>query len=315
VLLYDDLTDRLWFTAPGRWSLYRCRACGSAFLDPRPTRSTIGHAYSSYYTHSPQPAVHGSDFRAAVLNGYLNARYGYRLSPASRLGPYLTRLLPKRRWYADRLVRNLTSHPGRGRLLDVGCGAGDFLVQMRAAGWVVEGLEPDPAAAARARSLGVEVVNATLEDAAFGPGSFDAITMSHVIEHLHDPIAALRICRRLLRPNGALWLATPNLEATGHRTFGADWIGLDPPRHLVLFTRASLEATVRSAGFELERFLPDYSAERVFPCSATVAAGEDPRDVRAVGRRRSAVRVLAADVVSRLAPGRAEELVLLARPS
>jgi SAM-dependent methyltransferase len=310
-LLYDDLTDRLWFTAPGRWSLYRCNACGSAFLDPRPTRTTIGRAYASYYTHSPPPPARRSDFRAAVLNGYLNGRYGYRLAPASRLG-VLVRLLPKRRWYADRLARNLASPASRGRLLDIGCGAGEFLLRMRAAGWEVEGLEPDPAAAARARASGVLVVNAALEEADLAPDSFTAITMSHVIEHVHDPLGALQICARALKPDGVLWVATPNLEALGHKAFGRDWIGLDPPRHLVLFTRASLAAALRTAGFPRQRFLADYSAERVFPCSATVAAGQDPRDPEVVWRRRSSVRILAADMAARVAPRRAEELVVLA---
>jgi SAM-dependent methyltransferase len=287
-------------------------SCGSAYLNPRPTPNTIGRAYTSYYTHSAEPESNGEGRRVAVLNGYLNARYGYSLRPTSRMGPLVARLFPKRRWYADRLVRNLSAPAGRRRLLDVGCGAGGFLAQMSAAGWEVEGLEPDPAAAARARAAGVPVVNATLADAGYGPNSFDAITMSHVIEHVHDPLGTMRICRRILKPRGVLWIATPNLEARGHMLFERDWIGLDPPRHLVLFTRSSLAAALQNAGFERQRFLADYSAERVFPCSATVAAGEDPRDDRVVWRHRNSLRILGADIAARFAPRRAEELVVLA---
>jgi hypothetical protein len=98
----------------------------------------------------------------------------------------------------------------------------------------------------------------------------------------------------------------------GHKVFGRDWIGLDPPRHLVLFTRASLANALGTAGFERQQFLADYSAERVFPCSATVAAGEDPRDSRVVWRHRSSLHILAADMAARIAPRRAEELVVLA---
>jgi SAM-dependent methyltransferase len=241
----------------------------------------------------------------------VNRCYGYDLAPASRLGPVAARLLPKRRWHADRLVRNLPARRG-GRLLDIGCGGGEFLVHMRSAGWEVEGVEPDAAAARRARSAGVRV-HESLEEADFPGGSFDAITLSHVIEHFHDPLGALRICRRIIRSSGLLWIATPNVDAAGRTAFGRDWIGLDPPRHLVLFTRSSLAGAVENAGFRLVRFLPDYSAERVFPCSATVAAGEDARDPRIVQRHRSSLRILAADVTARLTPARAEELVLLAR--
>jgi 2-polyprenyl-3-methyl-5-hydroxy-6-metoxy-1,4-benzoquinol methylase len=313
--LYDGLIDRIWFSAGGGWSLHCCLDCSGAFLDPRPNRQTIERAYSTYYTHrraSPEPELAARHARAAARNGYLNTRYGYDFSPASRLGQFLARFFPKKRAYADRLVRNLHRPRGVGRLLDVGCGHGAFLAEMGRAGWEVQGVEPDANAAAVARARGVPVINAPLEAAPLSPGAFDAVTLSHVIEHLHDPIEALRILHHLLRPGGVIWIATPNLESRGHARYGRDWIGLDPPRHLVLFTRSSLARAVESVGFKLLRFVPDYSAERVFPCSATVAAGEDPRDVRVVQRRRSRWAVLTADVVAYARPSRAEDIVLIA---
>jgi SAM-dependent methyltransferase len=315
-LLHDGLADRVWFSGGGGWSLHRCLECSAAFLDPRPDRESIGRAYATYYTHADAPpdseplAAHT---RAAVLNGYLNARYGYDLSPASRLGPVLAPLFPKKRAYADRLVRNLRRPRGGGRLLDVGCGRGTFLTEMRRAGWNVQGIEPDASAAAVGQASGVSVINAPLEDAPLSPESFDAVTLNHVIEHLYDPVAALRILYGHLRPGGVMWIATPNLESRGHGRYGRDWIGLDPPRHLVLFTRSALSRAVESAGFESLRFVRDYSAERVFPCSATVAAGEDPRDDRVVQRRRCRWAVLEADVIAHLRPSRAEDIVLIAR--
>jgi SAM-dependent methyltransferase len=209
-------------------------------------------------------------------------------------------------------VRHLHRPSGRGRLLDVGCGDGTFLGEMSRAGWDVQGLEPDPEAAALARKTGVPVVETPLEDASFEAESFDAVTMSHVIEHMHDPVGALHTCRHILRPGGTLWLATPNLESRGHALFGRDWIGLDPPRHLVLFTRASLANALEQAGLGPPSFKVDYSAERVFPPSATVAAGEDPRDVRLVARRRRRSQILASDLAVRLRPGRSEDIVLVA---
>lgn len=312
-VLYAGLSDRIFFSAGGSWTLHRCVHCDAAFLDPRPDRATIARAYSSYYTHEQSLLMlQGADFRAAIRNGYLNRRYGYRLAPSSRLGPILARLVPKRRWFADRLVRNLSSPRGRGRLLDVGCGDGTFLAEMDHAGWEVHGLEPDPEAAAVARNRGVPVVETQLEDASFEAGSFDAVTMSHVIEHLHDPVGALRICRHLLRPGGTLWIATPNLEARGHAIFARDWIGLDPPRHLVLFTRESLANAMEQVGLALLGFKADYSAERVFPPSATVAAGEDPRDEPLVARRRSRIQIVASDLEVRLRPRRSEDIVIVA---
>jgi SAM-dependent methyltransferase len=312
-VLYEGLTDRIYFSAPGLWTLHRCGGCGAAYLDPRPNRETIAGAYSSYFTHAQASLMlEGADFRAAVRNGYLNRRYGYQLAPASNLGPILARLVPKRRWFAERLVRNLAAPPyGRRRLLDVGCGDGTFLAEMSRIGWEVQGLEPDREAAALAQSRGVPVVEAPLEHAKLEEGSFDAVTMSHVIEHLHDPIGAVRLCRDALRPGGTFWVATPNLEARGHALFGRNWIGLDPPRHLVLFTRASLVKALGRAGLAALSFEVDYSAERVFPPSAAVAAGEDPRDERLVARRRNRLQILSSDLAVRARPERSEDIVLV----
>ena len=311
-VLYENLTDRIFFTAPGRWTLHRCLDCRSAFLDPRPDRATIGLAYETYYTHedeSPPKRPAAANIRDAIRNGYLNARYGYDLMPSSRLGPVVARLLPKRRWYADHMVRHLERKPG-GRLLDVGSGNAAFLGGMQEAGWEVQGLEPDPAAAERSRRGGVPVVASTLEESAFEPGSFHAVTLHHVLEHFHDPVEALRICRHLLEPGGTLWLATPNLDARGHAIFGRHWLGLDPPRHLVLFTRDSLVSAVEGAGFVIRSLPTAYMAHPSFPVSAAVAAGVPAEE--AVPDLRLRGRMIAADLLVRFTPRRAEELVLIA---
>ena len=315
-LLYDGLADRQWFCAGDGWSLRRCLDCSAAFLDPRPDRQTIGRAYAVYYTHEDaplEPEPFAAHTRTAARNGYLNARYGYEFSPTSWLGPLLARFLPKTRSYADRSVRNLRL-PRRGaRLLDIGCGQGTFLVEMRRAGWEVQGVEPDSSAAAVARANGVPVVDEPFERTSLPPTSFDAVTMNHVIEHFHDPIDALRIARRLVKPGGVLWIATPNLDARGHAVFGRDWMALDPPRHLVLFTRSSLVRAVETTGFKVQGFGSDYSAQSFFPCSAAIAAGEDPREEGALTRHRNRLSVFTTDLRTRVSPSRAENIVLIAR--
>jgi SAM-dependent methyltransferase len=313
-LLYDDLADRTWFSAGGGWALHRCLECTAGYLDPRPDRETIGRAYASYYTHErPQADAQTAGVRGAMRNGYLNARYGYEFSPASRLGSLLAWLFPKKRSYADRSVRNLRRPSGGGRLLDIGCGEGSFLAEMREAGWDGQGIEPDTSAAALARENGIPIIGEPLDQAELPAGSFDAVTMNHVIEHFHDPIEALRISYRLLQPGGTLWIVTPNLTSRGHQLFGRDWVGLDPPRHLVLFTRAALERAVTSTGFEVDRYGSDYSAQTFFPCSATIAAGEDPREEETVARHRDRRSALIGDLAARIDRGRAENIVLIAR--
>jgi len=282
--LHTDLADRVFFCAPGTWTLHRCHGCGSAYLDPRPTPDSIGLAYRDYYTHAATPPVGVPRAQPgwkrmgyALLHGYLNARYGYAFQPASALGAALLSLLPPIRFRADRKVRHLRRPPAGARLLDVGCGNGAFLTQMRSVGWDVEGLEPDAVAAAAAREAGVSVQGGGLAEYACAEQRYDAVTLNHVIEHVHDPREALRICYRILRPGGILWIATPNLASQGHATFGRDWLHLDPPRHLVLFTPSSLREAVDRAGFErLVTPAAAWTAMRVFRLSAAIKRGADP---------------------------------------
>jgi SAM-dependent methyltransferase len=79
--------------------------------------------------------------------------------------------------------------------------------------------------------------------------SYDAVTMSHVIEHVYDPLAPLQECHRLIKPGGKLVVLTPNIDSFGHRNYGADWVALDPPRHLLLFSPVSLAAAAWRIGF------------------------------------------------------------------
>ncbi len=251
-LLYDGLTDLIFFCAPGQWQLYKCSECGSAYLDPRPTPETIGRAYANYYTHDQESSKAKSPFRRlrrAVVNGYRNRKYGTKEFPALSWGYWLAHMLPGQRATVDALMRHLPLSKAGNRLLDIGCGNGDFLARAKNAGWEVQGVETDRKAVEVARKRGV-VVHLDLPDALKGQyGSFDGITLSHVIEHIHDPQGLLRECHKLLKPGGWLWVETPNIDSLGSRRFGKNWRGLEPPRHLVLFTRSSLLRSFKAAGF------------------------------------------------------------------
>jgi len=139
------------------------------------------------------------------------------------------------------------------RLLDLGCGDGRFLALMRDAGWDVTGIDPDPTAARRAQeNFGIPVIVGSLEDAGFPNESFDAVTLSHVIEHVHDPVALLSECRRVLKPEGRAVIVTPNIRSLGHRKFGGVWRGLEPPRHLYLFSSETLRICCDRAGLRVQ---------------------------------------------------------------
>jgi len=282
VVLYSDLIDRASGCVPGRWTVWRCTSCRAAHLDPRPTPETLQLAYHrSYYTHATTDSDSGptgsvSTFRRRLRNGYLNRRYGYSFRPASRLGAAAT-LFPPIRMEGDRWVRHL-GRPAKARtLLDVGCGSGAFLGLMREAGWLVRGVDSDPAAAAVARRVsGAAVFAERFEDAPFADCSFDAITLDHVIEHVRAPLESLKRCWRLLRPGGIVWIATPNLDARGHRVFRGNWRPLDPPRHLIVFTSGSLEQALRRCGFEICGRPRSCDAAFTFAASAAIREGVSP---------------------------------------
>ena len=136
-------------------------------------------------------------------------------------------------------------------LLDVGCGDGSFLKTMSDRGWTVTGIDFDAAAIRGIRErLGVEAHVATARSMAAEGRKFDVITASHVIEHVADPVGFLADCARLLKPGGRVIVKTPNAASLGHALFGPSWRGLEPPRHLYVFTRPSLIVCGEKAGLK-----------------------------------------------------------------
>jgi len=134
--------------------------------------------------------------------------------------------------------------------LDVGCGAGERLEQMRGLGWTVSGLDFDEKAVGVAKARGLDVSCGTIPGIWFPPETFDVVTMNHVIEHVPDPIELLKECYRILKPGGKVVLTTPNSSSWGHKFFREHWRGLEPPRHLHIFGPSSIEQILKRAGFD-----------------------------------------------------------------
>ena len=282
--VYDDLTDTVLRRAAVTWQMHRCEGCGSHFLDPRPDVHSIGSAYAGYFTHdepivgNPNPAASGLHaVRRALANGYRNWRYGTRDRPASMFGPVVAWAVPRLRHAADVGMRFLPRRSTGRRLLDVGAGNGGYLLRARAAGWEGVGVETDPVAVKVARRAGLLVHQGGIECLASAAGNFDVITMNHVIEHVHDPRAVLSVALRLLRPGGQLYLETPNADSALHQRFGRHWRGLEPPRHLVLFTWNSIEALLREVGYRPIKRLPRPGAYATLLIkSRAIQRGADP---------------------------------------
>ncbi|MEA2149479.1 MAG: hypothetical protein QOD69_1309, partial [Solirubrobacteraceae bacterium] len=179
---------------PGDYELARCARCGTAVtLAPAPPEA---HEAGAYGGGRPR----GSGLAAPLLRAFTRKR----LALLASAGP-------------------------SGRLLDVGAGRGRFVAEARAAGWDADGIEPSLRGVEGARTLGIELARAGIDDADVPAGSLDAATLWHVLEHLDAPGPALERVAGWLRPGGLLLVGVPNLGSVQARLGGARWYHLDVP--------------------------------------------------------------------------------------
>ena len=217
-------TDRLAPESLETYTVVRCLSCGLAYLNPRPTAETIREFYPGSYT--------GAGRHGLVDRLETNHRCRQQREVVE--------------WLAAR-------RRSRGVVLDVGCGSGDLLVALRADGWRVQGVEPAPGGAREAREQrGLDVLAGRFEDVELPPCAYDVVVFAGVLEHLHDPLAALRRAGRLLVPGGLLAvLFLPLFDSPEARFFGSRWLALDLPRHLTHFSDATFGLMASKAGLEI----------------------------------------------------------------
>lgn len=237
---------------PGCFPVARCPRCGLVYQNPRVRAERLHACYPpGYPPHAREPDLAGlppelSPAARSVLAG----RLGYRHLPPLPLG-WRDRL--ERARLTGRFLDAFPPWLGEGRLLDVGCATGRFLRRMQTLGWETAGIELDPEAAARARRVTPRVVVGDPAEVAFPEGSFDVVTAFHVVEHLPDPLGALRNMLRWTAAGGLVVVEVPNLAGWGGRLFGRYWSGLELPRHLIQFTPETLTQMVERAGGRVVR--------------------------------------------------------------
>jgi 2-polyprenyl-3-methyl-5-hydroxy-6-metoxy-1,4-benzoquinol methylase len=225
-----------------------------------PLQEDIGKAYKNYFTHASNKQSQETRLRDAyhfLRDCYLAQKYGYfgnSLASWRKLVGLLIYLLPVRKAILDGSVMYLSAQ-SEGRLLDVGCGNGQFLKWAKNLGWQGEGLDLDPVAVEAAKSNGCHAQLGTLESQHYRSDYFDVITMNHVIEHVPDPHLLLKESHRVLNSAGRIVLVTPNSRSMGHALFKANWRGLEPPRHLQIFNRQSARNLAEEGGFKVTLLL------------------------------------------------------------
>jgi 2-polyprenyl-3-methyl-5-hydroxy-6-metoxy-1,4-benzoquinol methylase len=210
-----------------RFLVVKCEHCGLCYTNPRPDRVSIQQFYpAQYQCHRGKEDI-------------------------------VVRKLARGKW--QKAIRRKKSDPiprllqvqTPCRLLDFGCGAGDFLWRMHALGWNVTGVDMAQSAVVRLREqYGLPAHAGTLPHPLLTAASFEVITMRQSLEHVHQPLDVLEAAYRLLTRPGRLLVAVPNFDSLASRWFGAAWYGLDLPRHLTHFTPQTLRTMLGRAGFE-----------------------------------------------------------------
>ena len=267
-LSYQDLFvahDKL-CALPGEFKVARCNECGLVYLKERPDASSINFYYpdDSYYAYKP-PASYSLFQRRdslaakwyAIKKSILAYDFNYKHLGGKRIISVLARfpLLGLIRKHATfELDALLHPYVEGGSLLEVGCGSGMHLDLMRVLGWKrVAGVDISRKGIEQASSvLGLEAYCGELKDVGFDDCSFDAVSLSQMLEHAYDTAEFLGEINRVMKRGGRLAIIVPNYESLSSRAFGKDWFHLDAPRHAVNFTRRSLSIALERAGFRVE---------------------------------------------------------------
>lgn len=202
--------------------LERCKDCHFMLLNPQPSDAELAAIYTETY-----------------FLGDGSARCRQRASEMKRATA---------RRYLDQICRYRGGEGGR--LLEIGCGSGELLLEACARGYQATGVEIAPAAAERARATvpAATVLCTRPDDIDLPSGSFDVCMLCDVIEHVRDPLKILRHLRGLLKPDGVLYIATPSLGSWSARLLGNRWMEFKV-EHLSLFRRTTMQNLLYRAGF------------------------------------------------------------------
>lgn len=214
-----------------KFDIWECKNCTQRFTQNIPDKEGIGKYYQSenYISHSD------------TSKGFINNIY---------------HKVRKRTLVQKRKLVEKETGKSKGNILDVGCGTGAFLHTMKEAGWDATGLEPDKTA----REKALELYGLHLEDSEkfyqLAPKSFDAITMWHVLEHVHDLHAYIDQLKNLLKPGGKLFIAVPNYTSHDADVYKEFWAAYDVPRHLYHFSPASMKTLLEKHGMKVDKMKP-----------------------------------------------------------
>ncbi|EKQ52025.1 MAG: methylase involved in ubiquinone/menaquinone biosynthesis [Methanobacterium sp. Maddingley MBC34] len=208
----------------GLFTVVKCKECGLIYINPRPKQTVISSYYPDEYWEMDND------------NGVMEAKI---------------KQIAHR--FINKISYKMTIPPKKGgKILDIGCGDGKGLLKLKEEGWETYGVEISDLAAKYVREkYGLNVFTGIVEDAGFEDEFFDAIILSHVIEHLSDPKTTLTEVNRILKNDGMFTISLPNVASFEAKYFKKYWIGWDIPRHFYYFTPITIKSLLDKTGFDV----------------------------------------------------------------
>jgi 2-polyprenyl-3-methyl-5-hydroxy-6-metoxy-1,4-benzoquinol methylase len=213
------------------FQIAECSKCSLRFTQDVPAADDIGRYYQSenYISHTD------------TSEGLVNRLY---------------QRVRKRTLRQKRKLVEVYTGKSNGSVLDIGSGVGAFTSEMAAHGWKATGLEPDDGA----RKVALESYGVRLEEPSalfsFPAETFDAITLWHVLEHVHELERYIETIKRLLRSDGRIFIAVPNYTSLDAKVYDRFWAAYDVPRHLYHFSPSAMQTLIKTAGMQVETLRP-----------------------------------------------------------
>lgn len=228
ILLFEARDYR--FGIEGEYRIVKCNNCGLVYINPRPTSKSILKLYEEYYTSENDSAIFPK--RETTKWKKILKKIWHRIN-----GQYIDEMISQ----------------AEGRVLDIGCGNGYFLLPLTQKGCEVYGIETNPKSVKICKEMGLNVFCTTLEEAKFPDEFFDTVIMSQVIEHLPSPKNSLKEIRRILKRGGKLYIFCPNAESYLSKFFGKYWHGWHIPFHFYAFTEETIQKFAEQTGLVVKK--------------------------------------------------------------
>ena len=235
--------------SPGReFLLFHCETCGLVHTDMAEERASVQAYYPDNYKPHVLSDTKRNFFRSLLMRKLRKFTFGKQETASSE---FIQQVRSAVAWlHRKTAYRSIPVYRTDGKLLDVGCGIGDYISLLQELGWCVQGIEPAKKAVDFANQTGRNVECTTFEQADYPEHFFDVITMWHVLEHFPNPYEVLLKVSDMMKDNGLLMIGIPNYDSFDRRLFRKFWNGFEIPLHLSHFTPDTIKNVLVSAGFQ-----------------------------------------------------------------